>query len=207
MTYNYNRRKFPYLLVRSKKSCSWEIKELAKRASYSDSTATPLIRTTMFRCVVRVRRRQGWTLCLRRCEWTARASTFRSGTLLGKSGSEVCRPRMCRMRRRCFLSMMCLVRVIEESVEKDSLEGVEAWIKEAMDVKQGEPKVFVVGNKTDLGDEKQVSSDEGKGLADKYEGEFFEVSALTGHNVTDLFVSVGKKLITMRDDSKKRSCR
>lgn len=74
-----------------------------------------------------------------------------------------------------------------------------------MDVKQGEPKVFVVGNKTDLGDEKQVGSDEGKALADKYDAEFFEVSALTGHNVTDLFASVGKQLIAVRDLSKKEA--
>jgi len=83
------------------------------------------------------------------------------------------------------------------------LEGVEAWIKEALEVKQGNPKLSLIGNKIDLADQRQVSSDEGKALADKYEADYFEVSALTGENVTNAFTCVGRKLLDSRDDAKK----
>lgn len=92
---------------------------------------------------------------------------------------------------------------MKENIEKDSIEGAEAWIKEALEVKQGDPKLFIVGNKIDLADQVQIRSEEGKALADKYEAGFFEVSALTGENVTNAFTSVGKKLLNTRDEAKK----
>lgn len=55
----------------------------------------------------------------------------------------------------------------------------------------------------DLTDQIQVRTEEGKALADKYEAGFFEVSALTGENVTNTFTSVGKKLLNTRDEAKK----
>eukprot|EP00826_Nyctotherus_ovalis_P063496 TRINITY_DN9314_c0_g2_i1.p1 TRINITY_DN9314_c0_g2~~TRINITY_DN9314_c0_g2_i1.p1 ORF type:complete len:141 (+),score=41.39 TRINITY_DN9314_c0_g2_i1:98-520(+) len=88
-------------------------------------------------------------------------------------------------------------------IEKDSLEGVEAWIKEALDVKQGDPKLFVIGNKIDLASERQAKADEGRALASKYEADFFEVSALTGEHVASTFAAVGKKLLNIRNEGKK----
>jgi len=72
-------------------------------------------------------------------------------------------------------------------------------------VRHGDPKLFILGNKIDLGNERQVTSEEGKILAGRYEAEFFEVSALSGENVIEVFTSIGKKLFNLRDDAKKEA--
>ena len=47
--------------------------------------------------------------------------------------------------------------------------------------------IVLVGNKCDLEDERQVSTEEGKDLADKYGIPFLETSAKTNHNVDKMF--------------------
>ena len=69
----------------------------------------------------------------------------------------------------------------------ESLEGAEAWIKEALDVKHGNPKLFILANKIDLKDERKVPEDDGKALAVKYGAEFFEASAKSGENIITVY--------------------
>ena len=47
--------------------------------------------------------------------------------------------------------------------------------------------MVLVGNKSDLADKRQVSTEEGRELAEKYEMKFYETSAKIGENVNDIF--------------------
>ncbi|XP_021348119.1 ras-related protein Rab-14-like [Mizuhopecten yessoensis] len=51
---------------------------------------------------------------------------------------------------------------------------------------------FIVGNKSDMEEERQVTFDEGKKFADEKGYEFREVSAANGQGVNDLFLSAAK---------------
>ena len=52
----------------------------------------------------------------------------------------------------------------------------------------------LVGNKADR-DDKQIDYDTGKQLADEYGLEFFETSAKTGQNVSELFQHIAHNII------------
>jgi len=75
---------------------------------------------------------------------------------------------------------------------------------------EGQPKaIMLVGNKKDLVDEdpskRIMTEDEGKDLAAKWEAEYIETSAKTGHNIDELFKKFIRQVRTLRandpDDS------
>jgi GTPase SAR1 family protein len=81
---------------------------------------------------------------------------------------------------------------------RPSFENTITWINEA---KQESPdQVFImVGNKNDLVDMREVSTDEGKAKADELGAiDYIETSALTGDNVADAFHKIGKELLDRR---------
>ncbi|MEE9115585.1 MAG: hypothetical protein V3U09_01665, partial [Thermoplasmata archaeon] len=67
-----------------------------------------------------------------------------------------------------------------------TLEGVEDWLERTHEV-AGEVPIVTVGNKNDLGDEKVVSEEELKRVAEKYHAEYATSSAMTGENVEQIF--------------------
>lgn len=61
--------------------------------------------------------------------------------------------------------------------------------------KHGQPKFVLVGNKLDKEDEREVSSEEGYQLAQKYHTPYFlETSALTRYNIDDAYEAVVRLL-------------
>ena len=70
---------------------------------------------------------------------------------------------------------------------RNSFNNVSTWIEE---FRKDSPKTIfmvLIGNKSDLADKRQVSTEEGRELAEKYEMKFYETSAKTGENVNDIF--------------------
>ena len=58
-----------------------------------------------------------------------------------------------------------------------------------------EPIAILCGNKLDLEDQRQVSTEEAKKLANLLKLEYFETSALTGENIDEVFNLIAKTLI------------
>ena len=81
---------------------------------------------------------------------------------------------------------------------RPSFENTLTWVKEA---KQESPdQVFVlVGNKNDLEDMREVSTEEGRARAEDMGAiDYIETSALTGENVAEAFRKIGKELISKK---------
>lgn len=56
-----------------------------------------------------------------------------------------------------------------------------------------------MGNKTDLGDKRQVTTEEGEKKAQEFKVMFIETSAKAGHNVKTLFKRIAQALPGMED--------
>ena len=78
--------------------------------------------------------------------------------------------------------------IVYDISKRSSFENIASWIE---DCKNSSPKsvlMVLVGNKADLDSEKrEISYEEGKELAEKYDILFFETSAKTGQNVKEVF--------------------
>ena len=88
--------------------------------------------------------------------------------------------------RAYYKNSVCAL-VVYDISSRDSFNNVSTWIE---DCKNQSPKTIfmvLVGNKSDLNDKRQVNTEEGQELADKYGLQFYETSAKTGDNVEAIF--------------------
>eukprot|EP01098_Paradermamoeba_levis_P006601 TRINITY_DN2745_c0_g1_i1.p1 TRINITY_DN2745_c0_g1~~TRINITY_DN2745_c0_g1_i1.p1 ORF type:complete len:200 (-),score=56.46 TRINITY_DN2745_c0_g1_i1:26-625(-) len=84
--------------------------------------------------------------------------------------------------------------VVYDVTNRESFDVVEGFVKEGNTYSSTSCAKFLVGNKTDLEDQRVVSTNEGDEIAKKLKIPFFETSAKTGANVGALFETIGKKL-------------
>ena len=92
--------------------------------------------------------------------------------------------------------------LIFDVTRRDTFEGIENWYKEAKDV---EPNIMLilVANKIDLENERKVTEEEGKALAEKLEVPYMETSALNKDIVDEAFKTLA--FLFVRDHKQMKS--
>ena len=83
--------------------------------------------------------------------------------------------------------------------DKASFKALDSWVD---DLKQNaDPSViiFIVGNKCDLDNNREVPAEDALALANSLDGNFYEVSAKTGQNIDNLFIDIAKVYINKLD--------
>ena len=88
--------------------------------------------------------------------------------------------------RNYYKSSVCAVIVYDIS-NRESFNNANTWIEECKNQTAKTIYLVLVGNKSDLEDERQVTKEEGQELAEKLGIPFYEASAKTGDNVKDIF--------------------
>jgi len=78
---------------------------------------------------------------------------------------------------------------------KESFIHIETWLKEVKLFSNPDVKIFLIGNKVDLEEDRQVASEEAKQFKDENGIHFFsEASAKSGLNAQEVFVEAAKLL-------------
>lgn len=95
--------------------------------------------------------------------------------------------------------------IMYDITDKDTFDNIHYWIKQITKSIYSQDNVvkILVGNKTDLNDQRIISFDEGFELAKKYDMPFFETSAKNGDNVDNLFDKIVKDLNDHNNHNKK----
>jgi small GTP-binding protein len=68
---------------------------------------------------------------------------------------------------------------------RDSFENVERWLQDVKSVARADVVLILIGNKSDLAAQRQISTEEAHEYAERAGMKYFEVSAKTGANVSE----------------------
>ena len=86
------------------------------------------------------------------------------------------------------------VMLVYDITRRPTFENILSWINRVKEFKENFP-IMIIGNKIDKEDERQVTCEEGKILADEHKLKFFETSALNGVNVEEAFISFSNEVL------------
>ena len=84
--------------------------------------------------------------------------------------------------------------VVYDITNRQSFQSVDKWIEDAKNLRDDDVLLILAGNKSDMNEHRQVSTEEGMEYAKKRGIMFFETSARTGSNIKYLFNELAKKL-------------
>jgi small GTP-binding protein len=73
--------------------------------------------------------------------------------------------------------------LVFDITSRDSFDSVARWLQDIRDVARSDVVTMLIGNKSDLADKRQVSTDEADAFAKGHSMQYFETSAKTGHNL------------------------
>jgi len=91
--------------------------------------------------------------------------------------------------------------VVYDVTNRASFINTSRWIDDVRAERGSDVVIVLVGNKTDLGDKRQVSTEEAERKAKELEVMFIETSAKAGHNVKTLFKKIAQALPGMDSPS------
>ena len=85
--------------------------------------------------------------------------------------------------------------IVYDITDKKSFYDVTSWLQDCRDMCYKNILIYLIGNKSDLEDKRQVSQEEGKKYAEENNLVFYETSALNGNNIEEIFVQSATELI------------
>ena len=91
--------------------------------------------------------------------------------------------------------------IIFDVTNRETFKRASKWFHELTQFAEGSTKIILVGNKIDLPN-REISREEANKLAKQYNCEFFEVSALEGFNVNEIFESLTMSIYNQRKKNK-----
>lgn len=84
--------------------------------------------------------------------------------------------------------------IVFDVTDQKSFDNLDSWINVLKENADENVKIFIAGNKIDLGDLREINTEKAKQFAVERECEYYEVSAKTSENVDVLFLRIAKQI-------------
>ena len=84
--------------------------------------------------------------------------------------------------------------VVYDTTDKESFKAIDNWMNEVEKHASDNVSRIILGNKNDLTEQREVTAEEGKDLADHYNIRFIETSAKDSTNVEEAYTAMTKAI-------------
>ena len=88
---------------------------------------------------------------------------------------------------RAYYKASAVAMVVYDISSEESFQHIQTWIKDCQDLAPKTVQLVLVGNKSDLEEQRAIQTERGEELAKRYNMLFFETSALNGNGVEEAF--------------------
>ena len=102
--------------------------------------------------------------------------------------------------RAYYKNSVCAL-VVYDITKRSTFENVSSWIEDCRNQSPKTINLILIGNKSDLEDQREVTYDEGKELADQNGIYFYETSAKNGKNVEEVFFNSADEIARKIDEN------
>ena len=85
--------------------------------------------------------------------------------------------------------------IVYDITEKKTFYDVTSWLQDCRDMCYKNILIYLIGNKCDLEDKRQVTEEEGREFAEENNLVFFETSALNVNNIEEIFTQSATELV------------
>ena len=89
--------------------------------------------------------------------------------------------------------------LIYDITKKETFSAIPMWIKSVRKHKGDDFPITLIGNKSDLKEEKEVETEKGKNLAEEYGFSFFETSSKEGTNIHESILELALKILVKKE--------
>ena len=89
--------------------------------------------------------------------------------------------------------------LVYDSTNRESFEHVDSWLQEVNKYSNDNTIKVLIGNKSDMVDDRKITTEEGKSRADASGLSFIETSAKDATHIEDAFLMISRKLVLVRE--------